>query len=70
MKQFSYLLGLLGIVLSSCSNYVTQTVTYKINEPVFMPAETFRSSVKVTATAHKISKLGKMCFYNDYIYIS
>jgi hypothetical protein len=70
MKRFSYLLGLLGIVLSSCSNYVTQTVTYKINEPVFMPAETFRSSVKVTATAHKISKLGKMCFYNDYLYIS
>lgn len=70
MKKIIYLFSLVVFALTSCENQVTETVTYKINEPIFMSASTFRNSVKVSAEPHKIGKLGKMCFYNDYLYIS
>jgi hypothetical protein len=70
MKKIMYLFSLTVLALTGCQDRVTEMVTYKINEPVFMPAETFRNSVKVTAEPHKITSLGKMCFYNDYLYIS
>ncbi|MDD4992279.1 MAG: hypothetical protein PHR83_08610 [Paludibacter sp.] len=70
MKKIMYLLSLTVLALTGCQDRVTEMVTYKINEPVFMSAETFRNSVKVTAEPHKITSLGKMCFYNDYLYIS
>ena len=60
-----------GIILfSGCNDTVTETVTYMINEPVFMSEKDFRSSVKVTTIAEPISNYGKMCFYKGYIYIS
>ena len=58
------------IAFSGCSDTVTDTVTYMTNEPVFMSAETFRSSVSVTTRAEVISNYGKMCFYEGYLYIS
>ena len=70
MKKLVYLFSLIALALAGCEDKVTEMVTYKINEPVFMPTETFRNSVKVTAEPHNITKLGKMCFYNDYLYIS
>ncbi|HEY6913577.1 MAG TPA: hypothetical protein VI413_02790, partial [Paludibacter sp.] len=70
MKRLMYLFSLVAFALTGCENQMTETVTYKINEPVFMPSSTFRNSVKVSAEPHKITNLGKMCFYNDYLYIS
>lgn len=70
MKKLMYLFSLVVFALTGCENQVTETVTYKINEPVFMSTSTFRNSVKVSAEPHKITKLGKMCFYNNYLYIS
>jgi Uncharacterized conserved protein len=70
MKNIMYLCNLMFFTLVGCQNSVTEMVTYKINEPVFLSYESFRNSVKVTAEPHKITSIGKMCFYNDYLYIS
>ncbi len=70
MKKLFYLMFLFVVGLTSCDDSVSETVTYKINEPVFMSNETFRSSVKVTTTAHAITNYGKMCYYEGYLYIS
>ena len=70
MKKLYYLFSLTILILTGCESVVTETVTYKINEPIFMSTETFRNSVKVTNEQHPISNIGKMCFYNDYLYIS
>ena len=58
------------LAFTSCKDQVTETVTYKINEPIFMTASTFRNSVKVVPEPRAINTLGKMCFYNGYLYIS
>ncbi|MFT3753143.1 MAG: hypothetical protein QM800_09790 [Paludibacter sp.] len=70
MKKILFLFSLVAFALAGCEDRITETITYKINEPVFMPSSTFRNSVKVSAVPHQITKLGKMCFYNDYLYIS
>ena len=70
MKKLLFILNLALIALTSCEEQVTETVTYKINEPVFMSAETFRSSVKVIPEPQTIVNYGKMCFYQGYLYIS
>jgi hypothetical protein len=70
MKKLALILFAGIIVFSGCTNTVTETVTYMINEPVFMSAEDFRESVKVTTTPVEISNYGKMCFFDGYIYIS
>jgi hypothetical protein len=70
MKNLVFALFAGIIVFSGCSDTVTETVTYMINEPVFMSADQFRSSVKVAAQPVTISNYGKMCFYDGYIYIS
>lgn len=70
MKKLTQLFLLFSIVFTGCEDSVQETVTYRINEPVFMSADQFRSSVKVSANAHKIENYGKICFYNGYLYIS
>ena len=70
MKKLLFLFSITLFALTSCEDKVTETVTYKINEPIFMNAETFRSSVKVSSVPQKIEKCGKMCFYQGYLYIS
>lgn len=71
MNKFLFIaLGFMVALLSSCSDSLSETVTYKINEPVFMSAETFRSSVKVSAESVAITNYGKICFYDGYLYIS
>ena len=60
-----------GILLfSGCTDKVTETVTYMINEPVFMSEIEFRNSVKITDNQVPISNYGKICFYQGYIFIS
>jgi hypothetical protein len=70
MKKLIYLFSLTLLALAGCNDLVTETVTYKINEPIFMSTETFRNSVKVSPEPHAITSIGKMCFYNNYLYIS
>lgn len=71
MKQLNGLLfALVAIILASCESGVTEKITYKINEPVFMSKDAFRASVKVNTKAEEIVTLGKICFYEGYLYIS
>jgi len=71
MNKLNYLFLFTGLLmLNACSEFVEETYTYKINEPVFMSAAEFRNSVKVSRTPREIKKQGKICFYKDYLYIS
>lgn len=68
LKLFYLLFGTL--LIGSCANEVSETYTYKINEPVFVTADKFRTSVKVSRVPQKIEIQGKMAFYKDFMYIS
>jgi len=70
MKKLLFVVCAGIIAISGCKDTVSETITYMINEPVFMSAQEFRGSVKVTTRTEVISSQGKMCFYNGYIYIS
>ena len=70
MKKLLFALFTGIIAFSGCNDTVTETVTYMINEPVFMSEDVFRESVRVTPKAETISNYGKMCFYEGYIYIA
>ena len=41
---------------------VRETITLTMNEPVFMPADVFRSSVKVKTQPEEITQQGKIVF--------
>jgi hypothetical protein len=70
MKKILFFFSLALITFTSCKDTVSEMVTYKINEPVFMSAVAFRSSVKVSTVPRTIVNYGKMCFYQGYLYIS
>lgn len=71
MKQIQFILiTFMAVVLASCEPSVSEKVTYKINEPVFMTKTAFRASVKVTNKSEEITTLGKICFYQGYLFIS
>lgn len=71
MSKLKFMFLFAGVFsLSACSEYVEETYTYKINEPVFMAVTEFRNSVKVSRIPQEIHKQGKICFYKDYLYIS
>ena len=70
MKKLLFLFSVSLLALTACNDVVTEMVTYKVNEPIFMATETFRNSVKVSKTPHTLGGIGKMCFYNNYLYIS
>lgn len=53
-----------------CSVDSSQTIHYRVNEPVFTSAETFRSSVRVVSEARSLSACGKIGFHNNHLYIS
>lgn len=68
MKKITYLLlTLLAVSLFSCNEYYDYE--YGVNEPVLMSAEAFRANTKV-GQPQTIDQQGKICFYNDYLYIS
>lgn len=70
MKRITYsILTILLGLLYSCGDEVTY-VSYKLNEPVFMDAEEFRSEDKISIHSGKaISQQGKICIYEGYLYI-
>lgn len=71
MKNLNYLFLFLGVFLfGGCSDTVEETVTYKINEPVFMSADLFRNSVRVVSVPQEINKQGKIAFFQGFMYIS
>lgn len=71
MKKLNYILySLVVLLFGACSNDVSETISYKINEPVFMPTSIFRNSVKVNQESRAIQKQGKIAFYKDYLYLS
>ena len=69
-KSLIPFIALFVMLLSSCEDRVSETITYTINEPIFMPTATFRSSVKVSQQAHEITGYGKISYYNGYLYMS
>jgi hypothetical protein len=70
MKKSAYFIALLTFTIAACTDQVSETVTYKVNEPIFLSPTTFRNSVKVSTEPIPITKIGKMCFYNNFLYIS
>jgi hypothetical protein len=56
-------------VLSVCGDQLKSTVTYTVNEPVYMPYSDFRSA-KAAKPAQKMVNPGKICLYGDYIFIN
>jgi hypothetical protein len=57
-----------AIALSSCFND-KDTITYMVNEPVYMSFSDFRTPPPVKA-AQEIASPGKICLYGDYIFIN
>jgi hypothetical protein len=71
MEKVKYLaFAFMAAIAISCSDTVTERVTYMINEPVFMSKKEFRASVKVKTVPQKVKEQGKICFYEGYLYIS
>lgn len=73
MKKLMYLIFLSAIcILYGCNDNmkVSETITYTVNKPVFMSADVFRSSVKISTQPVEITKQGKICFYEGYLYVS
>lgn len=70
MKKNILLFIILLCGLTACENNLSETVTYWVNEPVFMDAETFRSSVKVDRQTHEITGHGKISYYKGYLFMS
>ena len=70
MKKLILFLAVAGLFVS-CEKKYSETITYKVNEPVYMSPEAFLKSVVVTNDVqHAVSGSGKICFYNGYLYIS
>ena len=70
MKKVILLLAVAGFFVS-CEKKYSETVTYKVNEPVYMSSEAFLKSVVVTDNVqYTVSGSGKICFHNGYLYIS
>ena len=73
MKKFLlFVTVIMTTVFSGCkeSDFRTETVEIMENEPVFMSVKEFRDRDIKIKTAQPISKQGKICFYNGYLYIS
>lgn len=69
MKKCSYLFFILLTSLAfSCADN-EDYVNYLVNEAVYMPANQFRNSVKVTHP-EPIKEQGKICFYEGFLFIS
>lgn len=69
-KLFYWLFACCLFVCVGCDNRKGEIVRYSINEPVFMSTAEFRASVKVTNSTSPIEKQGKICFYEDFLYVS
>ncbi|MDL2220998.1 hypothetical protein LJC35_00420 [Parabacteroides sp. OttesenSCG-928-N08] len=61
---------LLLLICVGCGDTITEKVRYNINEPLFISMDDFRNSIDIRTIPEPIEYRGKMCFYNDYMYIS
>jgi hypothetical protein len=61
--------SLLAVVLLTSCNDDEDTITYMVNEPVYMSYSDFRASPSVQ-TARAITSPGKICLYGRYIFIN
>ena len=72
MKKIPFTMAMtamLCFVLTGCGDKMNSTVTYTVNEPVYMPYPEFRS-VKAVKPAQKMVNPGKICLYGDYLFIN
>lgn len=69
MRKWSYLFFILLTSLAFSCTENDEYVNYFVNEAVYMPADEFRSSVRVVQP-EPIKKQGKICFYEGYLFIS
>jgi hypothetical protein len=69
-KLWTATFAVMTVLFCGCSDIIRETVSYQVNEPVFMSAEAFRESVKVSPRSQSIADCGKICFYEGYLYIS
>ena len=58
-----------AMVLSSCNDEIQNTITYTVNEPVYMSFSEFRTPPPVKA-AQEVVNPGKICLYGNYIFIN
>ena len=62
--------GVLSVfLLNGCNDMVKSTVTYTVNEPVYMPFSEFRAT-KPAQSARPMVNPGKICLYGDYLFIN
>ena len=57
------------VVFVRCGDNMSGTVTYSVNQPVYMPYLEFRA-VKTVKPAQKMVYPGKICLYGDYLFIN
>lgn len=71
-KNLLFVMIIATTVFTGCkeSDFRTETVEVMENEPVFMSVKEFRDRDIKIKSAQPISKQGKICFYNGYLYIS
>lgn len=63
------LLAIFSIALSSCEDECESTITYVVQQPIYMKKTELRSSVKVQA-ARELHKPGKIYAYGDYLFVN
>ena len=72
MKKIPFLMAMAAtfhFLFIGCGDKMNSTVTYTLNEPVYMPYNEFRS-VKALKPAQALVNPGKICLYGDYLYIN
>lgn len=69
-KMSAFLLVLMALAFTACQESVVETITYTINEPVFLDRGSFETAVKVSPQPREITGYGKIIFYNGYLYMS
>ncbi len=79
MKKFIRILDLLlfigvpcmvaSLLIVSCQDEVKNTVTYTVNEPVYMPFAQFRAQ-RVAQPTQAMVNPGKICLYSSHLFIN
>lgn len=70
MKVIYVVIALLTSLLYACAPSTENTEKYSVNEPIFMDATEFRSSIAITQDVHPITSYGKISFYKGYLFVS
>jgi len=75
MKKFIHVFcififaGILSVLFTVCSDELTTSVTYIVNEPVYMPRSEFRAKRPIQPAQAMVNP-GRICLYENYIFIS